>query len=77
MYKRQAVEAKELSEHINDFLTRLEKAKRIVFVRRYWYSDGIKDIADRFGYSESKVKSMLMRTRKELKKYLERQGIAV
>lgn len=72
-----AVEAKELSEHINDFLTRLEKAKRIVFVRRYWYSDGIKDIADRFGYSESKVKSMLMRTRKELKKYLERQGIAV
>lgn len=70
-------EAKELSRYINDFLARLDRSKRVVFVRRYWYSDGIKDIADRFGYSESKVKSMLMRTRRELKKYLERQGILV
>lgn len=70
-------ELKELAGYINEYLRGLDKRKRKVFVRRYWYCDGIKVIAERFGYSESKVKSMLMRMRAGLRKYLERQGIAV
>lgn len=70
-------ELKELAGYINEYLRGLDKRKRQVFVRRYWYCDGIKVIAERFGYSESKVKSMLMRMRAGLRKYLERQGIAV
>lgn len=70
-----ATELKELAGYINEYLGGLDRSKRQVFVRRYWYCDGIRDIAGRFGYSESKVKSMLMRARAGLKKYLERQGI--
>lgn len=72
-----AAELKELVGYINEYLGSLDKRKRQVFVRRYWYCDGIKAIAERFGYSESKVKSMLMRIRAGLKKYLERQGITL
>lgn len=41
---------------------------------RYWYMDAIQDIAERFGYTESKVTSMLHRSRKKLKYYLEKEG---
>lgn len=54
-------------EAINSFLLSLDKANRIVFVRRYWYADPVGAIATRFQMSESKVKSMLFRTRKNLK----------
>lgn len=72
-----SAELKELAGYINKYLGGLDKRKRQVFVRRYWYCDGIKAIAEYFGYSESKVKSMLMRMRSGLKKYLERQGITL
>lgn len=71
------LEEKETAEHINIFLAGLDKTKRIVFVRRYWYGESIAEIAEFEHCTESRIKSMLMRTRRELKKYLERQGIAV
>lgn len=52
----------ELSEHINDFLSGLSEEEQSVFIRRYWFADSIKDIAKQFRISESKTKSMLMRT---------------
>lgn len=68
-------EASELSERISAFLRRESAVKRAVFVRRYWYCDSVGKIAEDFGFSQSKVKSMLMRMRNGLKKYLEREGI--
>ena len=65
------------AEVINEFLSRLEKEERIVFVRRYWFSDTVKDIAERMGFSESKVKSLLFRLRKKLKEKLVKDGIGV
>ncbi|HIW58066.1 MAG TPA: sigma-70 family RNA polymerase sigma factor [Firmicutes bacterium] len=70
-------EQKLIAEYIDKFLRQLDYTKRVVFIRRYWYADGIRDISDRYGYSESKVKSMLSRCRKQLKKYLERNGITL
>ena len=64
------LEAKELTEAINRFLQTLEKEDRFLFVRRYWYADSVKSVAKQFGFSESKVKSMLMRTRTKLKQKL-------
>jgi RNA polymerase sigma-70 factor (ECF subfamily) len=58
---------------IDSFLDSIDSETRIVFVRRYWYSDSVKDIVKRFGISESKVKSILLRTRNKLKKYLEKE----
>lgn len=64
-----------LTEFLNAFLFSLPKKKRIVFVKKYWYLDSIKDIAASTGLSESNVKSILMRTRIKLKKALEQEGI--
>ena len=48
-----------------------------MFVRRYYYADSVKEIAERLAVSESKVKTTLFRVRQELKDYLEAQGVQV
>lgn len=70
-------ERAELSRVIDAFLSEMDKDSRIVFVRRYWYSDSIKDISSLLQMSESKVKSMLFRTRNKLKIHLEKEGISL
>ena len=64
-----------ITKAINSFLISLRTENRVVFVRRYWYADSVRVIADRLQMSESKVKSMLFRTRKALKTYLENEGV--
>ena len=59
---------------INGFLSTLSEEKRNVFIRRYWYLDSVSDIARRFSLSESKVKTMLFRSRNRLRDYLEKEG---
>lgn len=60
---------------LSDFLEFIDENKRIIFLRRYWYSDSIKDISKRMQMSESAIKVTLHRTRKELRKYLESEGL--
>ncbi len=74
---QQEYEAGEISAAINAFLAGLKKENRIYFIRRYWYSDSIADIASRYGVSEGKVKSSLFRTRLALKNYLGKEGISI
>lgn len=69
------IENQELTRLLNEFLRILPQEERQVFVCRYWYLDSIADIAKRFGFSQSKVKSMLARTRKKLYTTLQREGI--
>lgn len=69
------IEDREIAVHISSFLRALEPEKRAVFIRRYWYCDDIRNIAQDFGYSESKVKASLFRMREKLKLYLEKEGI--
>ncbi len=64
-----------LVQCIDDFLSKQPKINRRVFVRRYWYLSAIKEIAEQYGMTESKVKSILFRMRNELKFYLEKEGI--
>lgn len=63
-----------LKEALNDFLGMLSEQERNVFICRYWYFDTINEIATRFGFGESKVKMMLLRTRKKLFNYLKTEG---
>ncbi len=73
----QSVESAQITDALNKFLRTLDAQSRIVFVERYWYAKSIKDIAYERHYSESKVKSILFRTRKKLKAYLEQEGIVL
>ncbi len=68
-------EQKELILQVQKFVAGLTGTERNVFVCRYWYLDSIADIAGRFGFSESKVSSILHRTRLKLKKHLMQEGI--
>lgn len=69
-----ALEERELREAINGFLGELGEEQRTVFLRRYWYLDSIETIAGRYGYSKSKVKTMLFRVRRKLGDYLKKEG---
>ncbi len=64
----------EIGRIISVFLHMQSKEKRIIFMQRYYYFDSVSSIADRFGYSESKVKTMLFRMRNDLRNYLIREG---
>ena len=68
------LERDELARAINGFLATQEPKKRNVFLRRYWYLDSISAISLRYGYSESKIKSMLLRSRNQLRAYLQKEG---
>ncbi len=70
----QIYERKRLSEVMNRFVKSLPTAEQKVFLCRYWYMDSVRDIGKRFHYSESKVKSMLYRTREKLKEELKKEG---
>lgn len=72
-----ALAEKELTRLLNSFIRSLPQTERKIFLCRYWYLESVKEIGKRFGFSESKVKSMLFRTRKKLRAALEKEGIAV
>lgn len=68
------LEEKELIRLLNQFIRELSSDHKLIFMRRYWYGDSVKHIAERTDASESKVKSVLFRIRKELRQYLEKEG---
>ncbi|MBQ7011349.1 MAG: sigma-70 family RNA polymerase sigma factor [Clostridia bacterium] len=70
-------EGVELSDLMNRFVATLGRDARRFFIGRYWYCMTVRELADAWGVSDSKVKMSLLRTREKLKKYLEREGIKV
>ena len=66
-----------LADCMNSFLRTLPEAECNMFLQRYWYMDSIRMIAERYAMSESKVKSQLFRTRRKMKRYLEKEGIRI
>ncbi|MBQ8232399.1 MAG: sigma-70 family RNA polymerase sigma factor [Lachnospiraceae bacterium] len=71
------VDAKELKGMLNAFLDSLSRENRVIFVRRYWFSETYEQIAKRVGLSEKNVSVRLTRIRKQLREYLEERGVAV
>lgn len=60
----------ELGSLIDSFLSSLREEQRIIFVRRYFYSDTVAHIAELLGFGESRVKVSLKRTRDALRVFL-------
>lgn len=71
------LDAKLLGKAISDFLYLQNEQSRNIFIRRYWYFDSVKKIAEDFGIKEDKISVLLFRMRKKLKKYLEKEGFEV
>ena len=70
-----ALEDQEIAALISDFLRRLSKEHRAIFLRRYWYGQSVAEIAEALGCGQGKVKSALFRTRKALRTYLEQEEV--
>ena len=70
-----AVLGADLSRILDRFLRTLPDNERRLFLRRYWYFESVKDLSERFGYSESKVKVTLFRTREKLKAALMKEEV--
>lgn len=66
-----------LRSAINGFLESLDARTRVIFMRRYWYSMSVRDIADGMGLSQSHVGVILHRTRAAFKEHLTKEGIFV
>ncbi len=66
-----------LRDALNKFVWSLSDRAQIVFVRRYWYSCSISEIARDLRMKESSVTVLLLRTRKKLKEFLKKEGFDV
>ena len=66
-----------LQDALNKFVWSLPDKTQNVFVRRYWYSSSISEIAKEYGIKESSVTVLLLRTRKKLKAFLQKEGFDV
>lgn len=71
------VEAKETARIINNFLGTLDQRNRVLFVRRYWHSDTIEELADLFHTSKHNISVRLSRIRKALRKHLIKEGVSL
>lgn len=72
-----AILERELINEINSFLNALPKRKRDLFIRRYWYSDSISSIAERYGITENSASVTLNRIRNKLREYLKERGCSI
>lgn len=68
-------ENKRLTNALEAFLSGQTPERRVIFVRRYFYSQSVGEIASALGLSESKVKVTLYRVREALRRELEEQDL--
>ena len=74
---QRTVEAGELSELISRWLEGLTAEDRTLFIRRYWSGDAVKELAGELGVRPNALTKRLLRLREDLRRSLEREGVAV
>ncbi len=68
-------DAGELGREIDRFLDGLSQKDRILFVRRYWFGDPVKELAENLGISQNNISVRLSRLRRRLKRHLEKEEL--
>ena len=76
-YDQQREDSERIAAALTGFLRELPEEQRLIFMRRYWFSDSVKAVAERYGISESKVKTTLFRVRAKLREHLEKEDIVL
>lgn len=67
-------DSRNLGRIMNAWLDTLSKHNRVMFLRRYWFGDSVKDIATAFNMRVNAVSVRLSRLRSSLKDYLIKEG---
>ena len=71
------IDARMLGRAIDRFLDTIPTNARILFLRRYWFGDSVKDIAKDRGMTQNAVSVSLSRSREKLRAYLLKEGFSV
>ena len=71
------MDRQELAAFLNVWLRTLKESDCVLFLRRYWNGEQVKELAKERGESEGAVAKRLARLRKRLKKALEKEGYRV
>ncbi len=66
-----------LRDALNRFVRGLPERTQKVFLRRYWYASSVAEIARDYGMTQSGVTVLMLRTRRKLKEFLEKEGFFV
>ena len=72
-----AFEEGEILTAIREYLIALPEGERALFVQRYWHSESIAALAERFGLSQGRVTRVLFRLRRGLRAHLEGKEIFI
>ena len=71
------LDQEELRGFLREFLMTQTRENRVMFVRRYWYGESTREIAQSMNASEEKVRSSLFRTRAKLRASMQKEGISI
>ena len=71
------VNVKLLADAIGIYLRTQSAEARTAFLGRYYFLDSVREVAAYLGITESKCKTLLFRTRKGLREYLEKEGFCL
>ncbi len=66
-----------LRDALERFIRSLPDKTQKIFMRRYWYSSPVAEIAEEYGMTENYVSVLLFNTRKKLQKFLCKEGFTV
>ena len=71
------MEPREIGQAIDAFMETLPKKEAVIFMRRYYCSVPVKEIAVVLGMKENQISKILVKLRRKLKKHLNERGIDV
>lgn len=71
------LEREELTKIINGWLDGLSEEERVLFVKRYWYGESVKELAVSCGLTQNNLAQKMFVLRKSLKNTLSKEGIEV
>lgn len=71
------LDRRQLARLISDWLDGLEDADRRLFIRRYWYGDEVKALAQSRGEGANALSQRLLRLRRALRAFLGSEGVEV
>ncbi len=72
-----ALSGQELGEAITAFLCKQSRDNRVIFMKRYWFGDSVKEIAQEFSMTENAISVRLSRMREMLRQHLTQEGYEV
>ena len=71
----QSVMSEELSKSIRGFVRALPAKEGDIFLRRYFFTENVKEIAEKYGISPNNVSVVLNRVRNKLREHLKKEQL--